>query len=276
MVIPQAYLELAYNDLSVKLGHFAAILDYEAIPAILNPFYSHSYSYGYTVPQLVTGFLADYKLTDQFSLQAGMHRGWMQFEDYNDNWDVMAGFKWQSCDKKTELRYALSSGKQGFPFDDENRFVYSLVFQHQMNESLKYVLVHNLGVESDIAEFRGATAEWYGLNQYFLYTINKCWAANVRAEWLRDDDGARIAGPGNVPGIYAWPGAGYAGHFFEVSLGLNWRPTSNWLIRPEVRWDWYEGPESFLAKPLGKPALPFGNGASDHQTTFGVDAVFTF
>ena len=32
LVIPQAYLELAYNDLSVKLGHFAAILDYEAVP----------------------------------------------------------------------------------------------------------------------------------------------------------------------------------------------------------------------------------------------------
>jgi len=277
IVIPQFYLELAYNDLSVKLGHFAGILDYEAVPGPMNPFYSHSYSYGYTVPQLVTGFLADYKLTDQLSIQGGMHRGWMQFEDYNDSWDVMAGVKWQSCDKRTEVRYAISTGKQTFPWNDENRFVHSLVLQHQFTDSFKYVLVHNLGVESNIsnAPFDGADAEWYGLNQYFLYTINKCWAANVRAEWMRDDDGARIAGPGNIEGIRAWDGAGYAGNFFEVSLGLNWRPNGNWLVRPEIRWDWYDGPASLFAA-AGKPAMPFNDGVSDDQATFAVDAIFSF
>jgi len=280
IVIPQFYLELAYNDLSVKLGHFAGILDYEAVPGPMNPFYSHSYSYGYTVPQLVTGFLADYKLSDQWSIQGGMHRGWMQFEDYNGAWDVMAGIKWQSCDQKTELRYAISSGRQSVPFNDDNRFVYSLVLQHQLSDNLKYVAVHNLGFERDIVEFGGADAEWYGLNQYFLYTINKCWAVNVRAEWMRDDDGARIAGPGNivspdgvVGGVRAWDGAGYAGDFFEVSLGLNWRPNGNWLVRPEVRWDWYDGPASFLP---GKPAMPFNDGVSDDQMTFGIDAIFLF
>ena len=34
LVIPQMYLEFAYNKLSVKLGHFAGILDYEAVPAV--------------------------------------------------------------------------------------------------------------------------------------------------------------------------------------------------------------------------------------------------
>jgi len=280
IVIPQFYLELAYNDLSFKLGHFAGILDYEAVPGPMNPFYSHSYSYGYTVPQLVTGFLADYKLTDQWSIQGGMHRGWMQFEDYNDNLDVMAGVKWQSCDKKTEFRYAISSGKQSSPFHDDNRFVHSLVLQHQLSEKLKYVLVQNLGMEDNIAELGGADAEWYGVNQYLLYTINKCWAANLRAEWMRDDDGVRIAGPGNMVspdgvanGVRAWDGAGYAGNFFEVSLGLNWRPNGNWLVRPEIRWDWYDGPASFIP---GKPAMPFNDGVSDDQTTFAVDAIFMF
>ncbi len=103
LVIPQAYLELAYNNLSVKLGHFAAILDYEAVPAVMNPFYSHSYSYGYTVPQLVTGALADWKMTDQFSVQAGFHRGREMFEDFNDELEVMAGVKWVSADKGTSM-----------------------------------------------------------------------------------------------------------------------------------------------------------------------------
>ena len=277
LVIPQAYLELAYNDLSVKLGHFAAILDYEGVPAIVNPFYSHSYSYGYTVPLLVTGALADWKMTDQFSVQAGFHRGREMFEDFNDELAVMAGVKWVSSDKKTSVAYALSSGQETvnyppFYFNDENRFVYSLVIQRELTEKLKYVLVHNLGFEKEPFDLP-MDAEWYGLNNYLLYKINACWSANLRAEWLRDDDGMRIAGPGNIPGIRAWDGAGYAGNFFEVTAGLNWRPTGNWLIRPEVRWDWYDGADSFVP---GKPLLPFGNGESDKQTTFAVDAVLTF
>ena len=275
LVIPQAYLELAYNNLSVKLGHFAGILDYEAVPSVMNPFYSHSYSYAYTVPQLVTGALADWKVTDQFSVQAGFHRGREMFEDFNDELEVMAGVKWVSSDKGTSIAYAVSSGRQtldypGFSFDDENRFVYSLVVQHDITEKLKYVLVHNLGIEKE-PQGLPIDAEWYGLNNYLLYKINPCWSANLRAEWLRDDDGFRVAGPGNIPGINAWNGAGYAGNFFDITLGLNWRPTGNWLIRPEVRWDWYDGPASFLYNNL-----PFGNGTSDNQTTFAVDAILTF
>ena len=276
VVLPQFYLEIAYNDLSVKLGHFASILDYEAIPAPMNPFYSHSYSYGYTVPQLVTGVLADYKLTDQLSVQAGAHRGWMQFEDFNHNVDFMGGIKWVSCDKGTSLAYAVSTGRQSFPFDDQNRFVYSLVLQQKLTKRLKYVLVHNAGIENDTRphglDIPRTDAEWYGLNQYLLYTINPCWAANLRVEWMRDDDGYRIGGPGFIDGVDAWDGGGYAGNFYNVTCGLNWRPNGNWLIRPELRWDWYDGEKSWIPGV----GLPFDDGASDNQFTAAIDAVLTF
>lgn len=274
LVIPQAYLEFAVNDLSVKLGHFAAILDYEAVPAVRNPFYSHSYSYAYTVPQLVTGLLAEYDLSEQWTLQAGFHRGWSMFEDTNDALDFMGGVKWVSESKKTSVDYAVSVGPQDPPADfnqvpgDQRRFVYSLVIQQQLTERLRYVAVQNLGTEEN-APTPDNTAEWYGLNQYLLYTINPCWSANLRAEWLRDDDGVRVAGPGNIPGIYAWSGRGYAGNFYEVTAGLNWRPNGNWIVRPECRYDWYSGP----AGPVG---LPFDGGDASDQFTFGMDAILTF
>jgi hypothetical protein len=280
MVIPQAYVEVAYNNLSVKLGHFAAILDYEVIPAPPNPFYSHSYGYGYGVPQLVTGALGNYRVNNQLSLQAGFHRGWFMFEDYDGNLDFMGGFKWQSCDERTSLAYAVSTGRQSFrpvvPLSDQNRFVYSLVFQHRLSERLRYVLVQNLGVEN----FTGGLPdeEWYGINQYLLYTINPCLAANLRVEWLRDDDGLRVLGPGNIPGIRAWTGRGFAGNFYALTCGLNWRPHPNWLLRPEVRWDWYDGPDGQLGAPGTQPVMgqPFDAGDSDDQFTFAMDAVLTF
>ena len=267
LVIPQMYLEVAVNRLSVKLGHFAGILDYEAVPAIANPFYSHSLCYAFTVPQLVTGVMADYMLTDQFSIQAGFHRGWMKFEDNNDRLDVMAGVKWESFDQRTSLAYGISSGPQ-YPADDQNRFVYSFVVKHQFTERFQYILVHNLGNEDDSAP-GGRDAEWYGLNQYFLYTINPRWSANLRFEWLRDDDGVIVRGPPAALGIRAWPGYGYAGDFYELTCGLSWRPHPNIVVRPECRWDWYNG----LAGPVG---LPYDDGGSDDQFTFGVDAIVTF
>ncbi len=274
LVIPQAYLEVAYNNLSVKLGHFAAILDYEAVPAVRNPFYSHSYSYGYTVPQLVTGALGEYKIGEQLAIQAGFHLGWLMFEDTNDTLDFMGGVKWSSCDERTKIAYAISVGPQDPPADfngipgDQNRFVYSLVIQQKIGERLQYVAVHNLGTEKN-APVAGNTAEWYGINQYLLYTINPCWQANLRAEWMRDDDGVRIAGPGNIPGVYAWAGRGFAGNFYDITAGLNWRPTGNLVVRPECRWDWFDGP----AGPVG---LPFDGGNKDSQFTFAIDAILTF
>jgi len=282
IVIPQFYLEVGVGDLSVKLGHFAGILDYEVIPAPLNPFYSHSYSYGYTVPQLVTGFLFDYKLTQQLSVQAGMHRGWMMFEDTNDDLDFMGGMKWQSCDKKTSVAFAVSVGPQDPAalvagvavgdangiFGDQNRFVYSLVVQHQVTDKLKYVAVHNLGYEDDALP-SGQDAEWYGLNQYFLYQLTKRLAANMRVEWLRDDDGAKIAGPGNIPGVRAWNGFGLAGNFYAITCGFTWRPLPNLMVRPEVRCDWYD----VLAGPRG---LPFDNGSDDDQFLIGTDVILLF
>ncbi len=274
MVIPQAYAEVAINNLSVKLGHFAAILDYEVIPGPFNPFYSHSYSYGYTVPQLVTGVLADYKLTDRLSVAAGFHRGWMMFEDINDDLDFMGGVTWTSYDKRTSVTYALSTGAQD-PAGEQERFVYSFVLKEQLSRKLQYILVHNLGYENNaVTWLRGPAqdAEWYGLNQYFLYQINPCWSACARLEWLRDDDGARIFGvPNVIPPVRTWPrGPGFAGDFFEVSLGLNWRPHPNVVFRPEVRWDWYDGTRDV------RNELPFDDGTSDDQTLFAVDMIVTY
>ena len=273
LVLPQFYLEVAVNYLTVKIGHFAGILDYEAVPAILNPFYSHSYSYGYTVPQLVTGLLASYQLTEQWSIDAGFHRGWMMFEDNNENLDFMGGVRWKAPSGRTDLAYAVSVGPQDNA-GQQDRFVHSLVLRHRFSPRLQYILVHNLGWENDAvfwAQEGPRDAEWYGINQYFIYTISPKLSAATRIEWLRDDDGVRIAGVGNVVPGKGWPALpGFAGNFYELTLGLNWRPHTNLLVRPEVRWDWYDGTRNLAGE------LPFDDGSSDHQFTFATDMIVTF
>ena len=186
----------------------------------------------------------------------------------------MGGVKWNSENQRTKVAYAISVGPQDPP-GDFNRFRATRIgsctasCSSRSSSSGCSTCWCRIWAPSRTPRPLATLAEWYGLNQYFLYAINPCWNANLRAEWMRDDDGVRIAGPGNIPGVYAWSGRGFAGNFYDVTAGLNWHPNGNLIVRPELRYDWYDG----LAGPTG---LPFDGGNADDQLTAAVDAIITF
>ena len=274
MVLPQFYVEVAYNDLTVKIGHYAGILDYEVIAAPANVFYSHSYGYPYGVPILVTGCLADYKVSDRLSIQGGMDRGWYQFEDNNESWDFMGGFRFRTLDKRTTIAYAVTTGPQDDAGQD-NRFASSLVVEQKLTDKLQYVLVQNLGCEAHTG-LGGTQANWYGVCQYLLYSITPKLSAGLRGEWFRDEDGTRVAGPGNIPGVAAWDGRGFAGDFYEITAGLNWKPRPNLVCRPELRYDWYAGQPGFDGTHPAGGALPFGDGNHSSHLLLATDLIVLF
>lgn len=95
----------------------------------------------------------------------------------------------------------------------------------------------------------------------------------MRVEWFRDDDGTRVLGLGNLDARGWSPPSGtpgFSGDFSELTLGLNWKPKANIFIRPEARWDWYDGSTN------GSGELPFDAGSSNNQFTFGTDLIVTF
>jgi hypothetical protein len=273
LIFPQAYLEVAINDLTVKMGHFATFTTYEVVPAPLNFFYSHTYAMsGYFDPCLVTGLMTEYKLNENWTLLNGFHRGPFMFEDVNDDLNYLGGAKWASDSKQTTLSMMVDSGAQD-PLGENNRTSYFLVFTHQLNERILYAVQHTLGFEDDgSVQSPGQDAQWYGLAQWLFYKLNPKWSVGARFEWMRDDDGARIFGIGNILGSNkGWLGApGFAGDFYNMSLGLNWRPNPNMIFRPEVRWDWYEGTRNIAGE------LPFDAGTDASQFTTAMDLVVTF
>jgi hypothetical protein len=54
--------------------------------------------------------------------------------------------------------------------------------------------------------------------------------------------------PGN-PGYYA---TGFAGNFWELTCGLNYRPNRYWAVRPELRYDWFAPNDAATPRPYGK------------------------
>ena len=109
MILPQFYLEVAINDLTIKLGHFATLTSMEIVPAPLNFFYSHTYLVsGYFDPLLVTGLQAEYKMNDNLTAIGGINRGWLMFENPYETYNYLGGFKWASDDKKATFSAEVS------------------------------------------------------------------------------------------------------------------------------------------------------------------------
>jgi len=283
-ILPQFYLEVGYNDLTVKIGHFAPSIGYEVVAAPGNFFYSHSYALGYSEPVLVTGFQGDYKLNEYWNVIAGLNEGFNQFQDEDGKFHFLGGLKWHNDEHKVSVSLMTDVGPQvnGVdPLGQDNQYEFTVVFKKQLNEKLLYAFEQTFGVTEENVDATsvfgqpkpfGQTAKWYGLDQYLIYTLNKCWSAGARAEVFRDEEGSRIGGLGGV-GIVGWPAApGFAGTFTEVTLGLNWHPNSNIVIRPEARWDMYSGSTN-----LNVPGqLPFGDGTRSSQFLFATDIIFSF
>jgi hypothetical protein len=57
------------------------------------------------------------------------------------------------------------------------------------------------------------------------------------------------------------------GNYFSLTVGPNWVPTGNILVRPAFRWDFFSGRSG---------VNPFNDGVSTNQTMLGFDAIQTF
>ncbi|MEX0713964.1 MAG: porin [Pirellulales bacterium] len=278
MAIPQMYGQVGFNDLNVKIGRFYTIIGYEVVPANGNFFSTHAYTMQYGEPFTHTGVLGSYALTEALALTGGFTRGWDQWEDINNDISFLGGATWTPSDVFS-LAFALSTGAED-PAGEANRYIHSIVASYKIGCNLTYVFQSDIGHQEGAAGFTpgGADAEWYGINQYLLYDINDRWSAGARGEWFRDDDGFRVAGFGSPGGDFfgrGWGGSGFAGNFYEISLGLNWKFRPRVLIRNEVRWDWYDGLPGVSNVP-GNGTLPYDNGSDDDQFLLGTNVVLSY
>jgi hypothetical protein len=274
LCMPQFYAEVAVNNLKVKLGHFATLDTLEVVPAPMNFFYSHALLMaGYFDPLLVTGVQAEYKLNEHWTAVAGFNEGWMNFEDPDGSVDFLGGCRYASDNKKSTLSIFVNAGpEQGFAGLNDRTSV-TTVYVYNLTDRFQWGSQYTAGVENHGSIVHpGQDASWYGTEQMFIYKLNDKWSAGLRYEWVRDNDGSRVAGVGNVLLTErGWDGLpGCAGAYNDLSLGLNWRPHPNCVLRPEVRWDWYDG------VPNSRGQLPYGDHTQREQFTSAVDCIVTF
>jgi hypothetical protein len=247
--IPQAYGELAYGDLSVKVGHFFTIIGYEVVQATGNFFYSHSYTMFNSEPFTHTGALGTYTGIEDVTLYGGWTAGWdTGFDQANGGSIFLGGISMPLGDSITGT-YACTAGNFGLRSAGGNGYSHSVVAIADLSENTQYVFQSDYAGSDGFGDDPTFDARDYGINQYLFYTMSECWKLGGRMEWWKSN---------TVTGSSA--------SFYELTGGVNYKPHANVVVRPEIRYNWAPG-ENAASEAIG---TDFNN------TVFGIDAVVTF
>jgi hypothetical protein len=272
---PQFYVEAARNDWKIKVGHFYSPVGYEVVPSTGNFFSSLPYTFQYGEPFTHTGALATKKIDDQRTFGIGVVQGWDNFDNSTPNPGFIDTYTRTWCDKSSLAIVQVITQEPVASGAFRQRFLQTNVYSKPLDDHWTFVAQSDFGWQND-ALISGRDAEWYGLNSYLFYKVSDCFSWGLRSEWFRDDDGYRVGGflgqtpSGQDRGLNV-ARSGYAGSFYEVTFGCNYKPNANWNFRPNIRQDWFDGDSA------GGPTLrPFDGGNSNYQTLLGFDVIATF
>jgi hypothetical protein len=268
--IPQLYGEAGYGDLSVKFGHFYTIMGYEVVQDTGNFFYSHAYTMYYGEPFTHTGFLLSYALSDNVSLVGGWTMGWDSgFENLNDASTFLGGVNF-GVGEAISVAWTLSFGDNGRDPSTGDRlgdvFLNSLVITTQLTENTQHVLLSDMGRINDLG-FNDT--EWYSVVNYLMYSLTDTIAVGGRCEWFYDASGNRIDPDNGTDPVMGGIYRGAQGAYWDITLGANWKPMQNVVVRPEMRWDWFDPTQAMHANP-------YNNGTRNSQFTYGVSTLMTY
>jgi len=274
MAMPQLYGEVGREDLSLKLGHFYTIVGYEGVPAVGNFFYLKSYSYQFAGPFTHWGGLANWKPNDAVEFDGGIVNGWNGLASPYSQANFLGRARVKNADNSAATTFAIITGDEGNDFSPSfqpqpplvsaNRTRYSLLWEYRPTDRWEYVFHQWLGTQAD-ALVGGGTALWTGIDQYLYWAASETWKWGARFEWFQDTNGTRVglnrpSNPNHVP---------LPGNFYSLTVGANWVPSGNVLVRPAIRWDFFGG-------PFGQARLPYNDGASTSQLMLGFDAIQKF
>lgn len=270
LAIPQAYAEMYVpvgNGLNVKIGHFYTPIGYETVPAPDNLFYTHAYTMQFGEPFTHTGIMGNYAIDGNWSVMGGAVTGsatggWDgSWDQQLGNWAGLMGATWTSDSKATSLNISGTYGGRS-EISSDAWAMYSVVLKHNITDKMHLMLQHDHGFADGIKTlYSGAgveDAEWYGVNSHLSYDVLDNLVAGIRAEWFRDQNGARVGYPART----TYPGI--ASSYYAVTAGVTWKPVK-WLnVRPNVRYDWADG------------SKPFDAGTNDDQFLFSTDMTINF
>ncbi len=259
----------------LRFGKFDSPMGYERINPTKNAFYSHSFAFGNLTPYTQTGLLAKVVMGQDLSFWAGITRGWNQtFRDNNTGIDALVGAGLVVNDN-LHAKLNISVGPQDNGTNNPNRVVVEPIITY-----VPPILNNALSITSDtVFYYDGAGNTVNGQDNgafdealYQTYRYNRFISYNFREEYAYFGTGI-AEGLGNqgsdVGADFDQVGeTSNALNLAELTVGISLTPFPDspmlrtLVIRPELREDLAD--HSVLS------------GGKHYQTTFGIDAVYSF
>lgn len=217
----EAYFPNVGKGLDVKFGRIFCQYGVEANDAPGNALFSHAYTFIYD-PFTHTGVMGTLKLSDQWSVQAGMMLGNDVFIDPAAEPTGMGSVKWVSADGNDSVLFSviLGSGRFNRARNFHNPQIFDLVAVHKFNPKLTYTFEGLYGFTTDVPDFE--TAQWFGILNYLTCEFTPKVSGTTRLEFFDDLDGQRT---------------GFRGLYTAVTIGLTLKPHRAIVLRPEIRYD---------------------------------------
>ncbi len=135
----EAYYPTIAQGLDVKVGRFFALYGVETNDAVSNALFSHAYTFVYD-PFTHTGIVTTTKLSDTWTVQAGLVLGSDDFIDPVDTPTFVGSVKWTAKDQKDSVLFnvILGCGRYNQERDFNNPEVFDLVYNHKFSDRLNY------------------------------------------------------------------------------------------------------------------------------------------
>ncbi|WP_422931030.1 outer membrane beta-barrel protein [Singulisphaera sp. PoT] len=281
---------LTKGGIDIKGGRFYTILGYEVVPATGRPLLSVPYMFNYGQPFTHLGMMSTLHLTDRVNVYNGVVNGYDRWFDANYKWNYIGGVTWTSESGKSNFAISYIFGPNQYPYflngssqniyllgntipphldgrrntsyGSNNRASVTMVYSYKWNDKLTQVMEVDLSYENNIPGSGGIPQSngtfvggldrndsWQGFGNWFLYAFGDKLTGVWRSEVFRDDGGQRT---------------GFRDNFYEMTVGLIYKPKPWLWIRPEARYDWTQFTH------------PFYDGTKKSQLTLAVDAILLY
>jgi hypothetical protein len=225
----EAYFPTIGRGLDVKLGRIFCQYGVEANDAPSNALFSHSYTFIYD-PFTHTGLMGTLKLTDAWSVQAGLVLGSDVFIDPSAELTFMGDVKWARPDGRDSALFSVILGpgrfNQGRNFN--NPEIFDLVLTHKFDPRLSYTFESLAGFETNVPHI--GTAYWFGVVNYLTFDFTPHLSGTARLEFFDDPQGERT---------------GFKGLYSDLTAGLSFHPRKSIIFRPELRYDYNDESRPF-------------------------------
>ena len=278
----------------IKGGRFYTLAGYEQVPATARPLLSVPYMFVFGQPFTHVGMMTTLHLTERINLHNGAINGWDRWFNENYKWGYHGGFTWTSEDDNTTLAFMCVWGPNQFPrflpstqqlyptgyinipsiaglpnagYDRNDRTLFTTVLTHKWNDKLQQVIETDQGWERSVPGLasggvngKAESQQWQSFGNWFLYNFNEKLTGVWRSEVFWDQQGGRT----NLLALVGGQPDFQGDRFYEMTLGLIYKPCPNIWIRPEARYDWTQ------YHPY------YDGGTRDDQVTLAADFIVLF